>query len=314
MSIRITQNADFSVCADQSRYCLAIVNKYLNHATVPASEKRHDRFLPCDMTFTKKDASENDVQVKELMRKFNLHYRACIGALIYLTATRVDISFPVSKLAKYSACPGKRHFMGLVHLLRYLRDNSYLGLKYYANPSDAPLSDLLRGANISTSYPVVAFSDSSWQDCPDTGRSTGCYIVFYQGGPVDHSTHVPTPVAQSSAESEYNAACTGCMALAHFRMMNSELEGKKPDEIPSDPPLMILDSRAGVDMSKNDRDSKQTRHIARRMHFVRQGEAQNLHRTTWIEGDLQLADIGTKNVRADELQPRLGYIMVKVDP
>ena len=67
-------------------------------------------------------------------------------------------------------------------------------------------------------------------------------------------------------------------------------------------------------MSKNGRDSKQTRHIARRMHFVRQGEAQNLHRTTWIEGDLQLADIGTKSVRADELQPRLGYIMVKVDP
>ena len=52
------------------------------------------------------------------------------------------------------------------------------------------------------------FSDSSWQYCPDTGRSTGGYIIFYQGGRIYHVTHVPGPVAQSSAESEYNATCT----------------------------------------------------------------------------------------------------------
>ena len=52
----------------------------------------------------------------------------------------------------------------------------------------------------------MAFSDSSWQDFPDTVRSIGACIIFYQGGPIDHDTHVPGPVAQSSAESEYNAA------------------------------------------------------------------------------------------------------------
>ena len=45
----------------------------------------------------------------------------------------------------------------------------------------------------------MAFSDSSCQDCPDTGRSTGSYIIYYQGGPIDHGKHVPGPVAQSSA-------------------------------------------------------------------------------------------------------------------
>ena len=44
------------------------------------------------------------------------------------------------------------------------------------------------------------FSDSSWQDCPDTDRSIGAYITFYQGGPIDHGTHVPGPVSQSSSE------------------------------------------------------------------------------------------------------------------
>ena len=74
-----------------------------------------------------------------------------------------------------------------------------MGLKYYANLNDATVTDLSRQANIKTNNNLMAFSDSSWQDCPDTGRSTGAYIIYYQGGPIDHGTHVPGPVAKSSA-------------------------------------------------------------------------------------------------------------------
>ena len=90
--------------------------------------------------------------------------------------------------------------------MRYIRYNKILGLKYYADRNDAPVSDLLRKASIKTENRLIGFFYYSWQDCPDTGRSTGAYIIFYQGGPIGHGTHVPVPVAQSSAESEYNAA------------------------------------------------------------------------------------------------------------
>ena len=63
----------------------------------------------------------------------------------------------------------------------------------------------------------MAFSDSSWQDFPDTERSKGEYIIFYQGGTIDHGTHITVPVAQYSAESEYNASCIAGMNLAHLR-------------------------------------------------------------------------------------------------
>ena len=57
----------------------------------------------------------------------------------------------------------------------------------------------LRQASIKTENHLMAFSDSSWKDFPDTGRSRGSYIVFYQGRPIDHGTHVigsvPQPVA-----------------------------------------------------------------------------------------------------------------------
>ena len=135
-----------------------------------------------------------------------------------LLSTRVDLSFAVHKLANVSANYGKVHFEGLVRLLRYSRDNTTLGLKYYADLNDTPVTDLLRQANIKTKNHLMDFSDSSWQDCRDTRRSTGAYIILYQGGPIHHGTHITGPVAQSSAESEYNAACTAGMSLAHFRM------------------------------------------------------------------------------------------------
>ena len=101
-------------------------------------------------------------------------------------------------------------------------------LKYYANKNDALVSDLLIQASIKTDNQLMGLSDSSWQNCPNTGRNTLSYIIFYQGGPIDHGRHVPGPVSQSSAESEYNVACTAGMDLAHFRMLIHELLNKDP--------------------------------------------------------------------------------------
>ena len=127
------------------------------------------------------------------------------------------------------------------------------------------------------------FSDSIWQDCPDTGISTGAYIIFYQGGPIDHVTHVPRPVDQSSVESEYNAACTSGMALSHFRMLIHELLNEDPDMVPEEDPLIVLDSKSAMCMANNGKDTKYTRHVARRMHFVRNGEKCKMHKIDWCE-------------------------------
>ena len=56
-----------------------------------------------------------------------------------------------------------------------------------------------------------------------------------------------------------------------------------------------------------------TRHIARRMHFVSNGEKCKIHRIDWFKGGLQLADIGNKNVSEPELTPRMKYIMVRLE-
>ena len=56
--------------------------------------------------------------------------------------------------------------------------------------NDAAVTDLLRQDSIKNEKQLMAFSEYIWKYFLDTVRSTGAYIIFYQGGPIDHGTHV----------------------------------------------------------------------------------------------------------------------------
>ena len=84
MSIRIYHLKDHSISVDQARYATSIVAKYLDTATVKVSKKFYNTTLTVDMIFTKEDVSTSDEQVEKLTREFNLHYRSCIGSIVYL--------------------------------------------------------------------------------------------------------------------------------------------------------------------------------------------------------------------------------------
>ena len=58
--------------------------------------------LTSNMIFIKYDASTINEKVEMLTREFNIQYRTCIGSFIYLLSTRVDFSFAVHKLSKFS--------------------------------------------------------------------------------------------------------------------------------------------------------------------------------------------------------------------
>ena len=103
------------------------------------------------------------------------------------------------------------------------------------------------------------------------------------------------------------------MALSYFRMLIHELLNNYPDIVPEEAPLIVLDSKSAMCMAKNDKDTKHTRYIAGRTHFVRNGEKCKMHKIDLCEGGLQLAYIGTKNVSETVLKPRMKYIMVRLE-
>ena len=103
------------------------------------------------------------------------------------------------------------------------------------------------------------------------------------------------------------------MALVYFRMLIHELLNNGPYTFPEEAPLIILDSKSVVCMDKNGNDTKHTRNIARIVHFVRNFENCKIHKIDWCEGGLQFKDIASKNVDENNLNPRMKYIMVRLD-
>ena len=103
---------DHYISVDQARYANSIVEKYLETATVKKNTKFYNNTFPSDMIFTKADASISDEKVDKLTREFNINYRYCMGSMIYLLSTRLDLTFSANKLAKFSSNPCKVHFEG----------------------------------------------------------------------------------------------------------------------------------------------------------------------------------------------------------
>ena len=59
------------------------------------------------------------------------------------------------------------------------------------------------------------------------------------------------------------------MSLAHFSMLFHELLNKNTDIVQEEAHLIVLYSNSAMFMAKNGKDTKHTRHISSRIHFVR---------------------------------------------
>ena len=78
--------------------------------------------------------------------------------------------------------------------------------------------------------------------------------------------------------------------------------------VPEESTLVILYSKSSLCMANNSKDTKHTRHIAIRIHFVRNVEKCKMHNIYWCEGGLQLSDISTNNVVDHDLTPRINIL------
>ena len=103
------------------------------------------------------------------------------------------------------------------------------------------------------------------------------------------------------------------MALAHFRMLTHNVWNKDTDILPEEDPIIIFDSKCAVCVDINGKDANKTRHIYRRVNFVRNGEKWKIQKIDLCAWGIKLADIETKNVGENDWNHRIKYIMVMLD-
>ena len=70
------------------------------------------------------DEDTNGIDVDQTM------YRGMIGSLLYLTASRPDISFSVGLCARFQSNPKESHHTSVKRILRYLKGTDDLSLFY----------------------------------------------------------------------------------------------------------------------------------------------------------------------------------------
>jgi len=316
LQMRIHRHSDSSYTLDQHRYALNIVKRYDPDNIYP----QHDTPLPPHYIFSKSNRPQTNEDQHLIDAKFSdIHFRSAVCSLLYLAYnTRADILFAVCKLAKACVSPGEKDYDALIWLIGYIRQRPDYAIKFYPDGSNNPIYDICRIHKIPYSD-LIIFTDASWQDCPDTGRSTTGYLVFYNGALIEANSTMPTPVALSTPEAEYMAACSGAMAAAHLRMLlydmlylGTKYWKEAVQKLPTTPAILMTDNEATVTISRNGRLTRRTRHIERRFHFVRQGQADGLHDIHWLPGYSQLSDILTKTQYASKIDPHLEKILFKL--
>ena len=129
---------------------------------------------------------------------------------------------------------------------------------------------------------------------------------------MDGGSFVPNPIAMSSAEAEYNAITFAMQKCANVRQVLQELNRNAPDT-PLNVPF-LCGSESALAIGLNNKDTKRTRHIQRRVHYVRDGIDSGLYTGPKIDGKINTADVGTKNLSGNELASHIEIMHTVVAP
>ncbi|GJW74196.1 retrovirus-related pol polyprotein from transposon TNT 1-94 [Tanacetum coccineum] len=108
---------------NQSKYALESLKKYGMESSDPV-----------DTPMVEKSKLDEDTQGKAVDPT---HYHGMIGTLMYLTASRPDLTFVVCMCARYQAKPTEKHLHAVKRIFKYLRGTVNRGLWY---PKDSSIA------------------------------------------------------------------------------------------------------------------------------------------------------------------------------
>ncbi|KAL6316280.1 hypothetical protein AAG906_017911 [Vitis piasezkii] len=113
-------------------------------------------------------------------------YRSTVGALQYLTISRPEIAFVVSKVNQFMHKSTDLHWKASKRLLRYLKGTMHYGLFI----------------TLASQLDLVAYSDVDWASNPDDRKSTSGCCIYLGSSLVSWGAKKQSVVSHSSTESE----------------------------------------------------------------------------------------------------------------
>ncbi|CAL8169299.1 unnamed protein product [Prunus armeniaca] len=199
-------------------------------------------------------------------------YRSMIGSLLYLTASRPDISFSVGVCARFQSDPNESHLFAVKRIIKYVSETIEFGLWY----------------TYDTCVNLVGYSDADWAGCSDDRKSTSGGVFYVGNNLVSWHSKKQNSVSLSTAEAEYVAAGSCCTQLLWMRQMLEDYG------LAQSCFLIYCDNMSAIDISKNPVQHSRTKHIDIRHHFIRDLVEDKILSLKFVPSEKQLADILTK--------------------
>ncbi|KAK2445248.1 putative mitochondrial protein [Trifolium repens] len=275
LGLQIKQMDD-TIFISQSKYARNIIKKFgmdnATHKRTPA---------PTHLKLTK---DEKGISVDQSL------YRSMIGSLLYLTASRPDITYAVGVCARYQADPKVSHLTQVKRILKYVNGTSDYGIMY-------------SHCENSTLY---GYCDADWAGSADDRKSTSGGCFFLGTNLISWFSKKQNCVALSTAEAEYIAAGSSCSQLVWMKQMLKEYD------VEQDALTLYCDNMSAINISKNPVQHSKTKHIDIRHHYIRDLVENKIVVLEHVGTKEQIADIFTKALDAvqfENLRGKLGICL-----
>ena len=200
-------------------------------------------------------------------------YRSTVGALQYLSLTRLDINFTVNKLSQFMHRPTTIHWQAIKRLLHYLKKTIHFGLQLKQ----------------SKTHSLQVFSNTNWAGCHDDRHLTGGFCVFLSDNLISWGYRKQKTVARSSIEAEYKSLAN---ASAKTKWLCALLFGLGAPVICS--PALWCDNIDATYLSSNLVFHAHTKHVEIDFHFFQDMVADGSLVVCFLSNKDQLADVFTK--------------------
>ena len=149
-------------------------------------------------------------------------YHSKIGALQYLTHSRPDISFVVSKLSQFLPAPTVTHWSACKRVLRYVKGTLNLVLSF-------------RPAKVLN---LEGFVHVDWASNIDDRKSMSGICIFLGGNLSNWSAKKQASMSRSSIESEYRALALAAIEVVWVLQLLQELQ--VPLQSSDDPSSLVV--------------------------------------------------------------------------
>jgi len=167
-------------------------------------------------------------------------YQKLVEKLIYLSHTRLDITYVVSVVSKFMHDPREKHLHAVNRIIQYLKSSPGKGLLFK------------KGEKLS----MKVYTNVNYAGSIVDRRSTTSYCMFLDDNLVTWWSKKQNVVARSSAEAEFRTMAQGVCELLWMKIILDDLKIKY--EAPTG---LACGNKSAINIANNPVQHDRTKHV-----------------------------------------------------